>query len=108
MFWGLCAQRFSASLCNKCGNTRNTGDYPPTYYLQTDLPLYYYSFSDAFIAMAYKSLPPEQHARLDPMITAFNPADMYAADHIKRVLRTFPRRLLAASGSSRSTKSFRK
>jgi len=27
---------------------------------------------------------------LDPMITAFNPADMYAADHIKRVLLTFP------------------
>jgi hypothetical protein len=24
------------------------------------------------------------------MITGFNPADMYAADHIKRVLRTFP------------------
>jgi hypothetical protein len=68
----------------------NTGDFAPTYYLQTDAPLYYYSFSDAFIAMAYKSLPPEQQARLDPMITAFNPADMYAADHIKRVLLTFP------------------
>jgi hypothetical protein len=69
----------------------NTGDFAPTYHLQTDAPLYYYSFSDAFIAMAYKSLPPEQQARLDPMITAFNPADMYAADHIKRVLLTFPR-----------------
>jgi len=68
----------------------NTGDFAPTYYLQTDAPLYYYSFSDAFIAMSYKSLPPEQQARLDPMITAFNPADMYAADHIKRVLLTFP------------------
>src|SRR5882672_4770071 len=68
----------------------NTGDFAPTYYLQTDSPLYYYSFTDAFIAMAYKSLPPEQQARLDPMITGFNPADMYAADHIKRVLRTFP------------------
>ena len=68
----------------------NTGDYAPTYYLQTDSPLYYYSFSDAFIAMGYKALPSEEQARLDPMITAFNPADMYAADHIKRVLQTFP------------------
>jgi len=68
----------------------NTGDFAPTYYLQTDSPLYYYSFTDAFIAMAYKSLPPEQQTRLDPMITGFNPADMYAADHIKRVLLTFP------------------
>jgi hypothetical protein len=68
----------------------NSGDYAPTYYLQTDAPLYYYSFTDAFIAMAYKSLPADQQARLDPMITGFNPADMYAADHIRRVLLTFP------------------
>ena len=25
----------------------NTGDFAPTYYLQTDAPLYYYSFTDA-------------------------------------------------------------
>ncbi|HEU4647668.1 MAG TPA: amidohydrolase family protein [Gemmatimonadales bacterium] len=68
----------------------NSGNYAPTYYLQSDAPLYYYSFTDAFIAMAYRSLPPEQRARLDPMITGFNPADMYAADHIRRVLKTFP------------------
>jgi hypothetical protein len=68
----------------------NSGDFAPTYYLQSDAPLYYYSFTDAFIAMAWRSLPPEQQARLDPMITGFNPADMYAADHIKRVLKTFP------------------
>lgn len=68
----------------------NTGNYAPTYYLGSDDPLYYYSFTDAFIAMAFKSLPPEKQARFDPMITGFNPADMYAADHIKRVLKTFP------------------
>jgi predicted TIM-barrel fold metal-dependent hydrolase len=68
----------------------NTGDFAPTYYLQTDAPLYYYSFTDAFIAMAYRSLTPAEQARLDPMITGFNPADMYAADHIRRVLTTFP------------------
>ena len=68
----------------------NTGEFAPTYYLQTDAPLYYYSFTDAWIAMAYKSLTKEQQARFDPMITGFNPADMYAADHIKRVLKTFP------------------
>jgi predicted TIM-barrel fold metal-dependent hydrolase len=68
----------------------NTGDFAPTYYLQTDAPLYYYSFTDAFIAMAYRSLPKADQARFDPMITGFNPADMYAADHIRRVLTTFP------------------
>jgi len=69
---------------------QNSGDFAPTYYLQSDAPLYYYSFTDAYIAMAYRSLPPAQQTRLDPMITGFNPADMYAADHIRRVLQTFP------------------
>lgn len=69
---------------------RNSGDHAPTYYLESDSPLYYYSFTDAWIAMAYKSLTKEQQARFDPMITGFNPGDMYAADHIKRVLKTFP------------------
>ncbi|HXZ80885.1 MAG TPA: amidohydrolase family protein [Terriglobales bacterium] len=68
----------------------NSGDFAPTYYLQTDAPLYYYSFTDAYIAMAYRSLSKQEQARFDPMITGFNPTDMYAADHIRRVLQTFP------------------
>jgi predicted TIM-barrel fold metal-dependent hydrolase len=68
----------------------NSGDFAPTYYLQSDAPLYYYSFTDAYIASAYQKLTPRQQKRLDPMITGFNPADMYAADHIRRVLETFP------------------
>lgn len=68
----------------------NSGDFAPTYYLQTDAPLYYYSFTDAYIASVYRSLKPAEQARFDPMITGFNPADMYAVDHIKRVLQTFP------------------
>ena len=28
----------------------NSGDFAPTYYLQSDAPLYYYSFTDAYIA----------------------------------------------------------
>jgi len=69
---------------------RVDGENAPTYYLNSDAPLYYYSFTDAYIAMAYKSLTKEEQARFDPMITGFNPTDMYAADHIRRVLKTFP------------------
>jgi hypothetical protein len=69
---------------------RVDGDRAPTYYLQSDAPLYYYSFTDAWIAMAYKSLTKDEQGRFDPMITGFNPSDMYAADHIRRVLQTFP------------------
>jgi hypothetical protein len=67
-----------------------SGDRAPTYYLQSDAPLYYYSFTDAVIATEYLSLPPRERARFDPMITGFNPGDMYAPDHIRRVLELFP------------------
>lgn len=69
---------------------RESGAVAPTYYLEADAPLYYYSFTDAAVALAYKTLPPGDQARLDPMITGFNPADMYAVDHIRRVLTLFP------------------
>lgn len=68
----------------------NSGDFAPDYYLETDAPLYYYAFTDAHIAMEYLSLSKKQQARLDPMITGFNPSDMYGVKHIERVLRTFP------------------
>ncbi len=68
----------------------NSGDYAPTYYLHSDAPLYYYSFTDAYIASVYRSLSKNEQARFDPMITGFNPADMYGVDHIRRVLKTFP------------------
>ena len=69
---------------------RVTGDIAPGYYLDADNPLYYYSFTDAYIAEQYRGLSRKQQARLEPMITGFNVADMYAADHIRRVLQTFP------------------
>ena len=67
-----------------------SGERAPDYYLLSDAALYYYSFVDAAIAMEYLSLNEAQQARVDPMITGFNPTDMYAADHIRRVLLAFP------------------
>jgi predicted TIM-barrel fold metal-dependent hydrolase len=69
---------------------RVTGKVAPTYYLDSDTALYYYSFTDAYIAEQYRKLSPEQQARFEPMIIGFNPVDMYAADHIRRVLQTYP------------------
>jgi hypothetical protein len=69
---------------------RVDGEDAPRYYLDSDAPLYYYSFTDAIIAMAYKSLSQKDQMRFEPMITGFNPADIYAVDHIKRCLLTFP------------------
>ena len=71
-------------------STRVDGTNGPTYYLNTDAPLYYYSFTDAYIAMEYKALTRAEQARFDPMITGFDVTDMYASDHIRRVLTLFP------------------
>src|SRR4029453_3454014 len=38
----------------------NSADFAPTYYLHTDAPLYYYSFTDAIIATAYRSLSSQE------------------------------------------------
>jgi predicted TIM-barrel fold metal-dependent hydrolase len=69
---------------------QNSGGFAPSYYLQSDAPLYYYSFTDAYIAKVYNSLTAAEKQRFDPMITGFNPSDVYAKAHIKRVLQTFP------------------
>ena len=50
------ASRCSGSRCSSSGRTACPGDFAPTYYLQSDAPLYYYSFTDAHIALAYRSL----------------------------------------------------
>ena len=71
-------------------NHAEMGDVAPTYYMQSDASLYYYSFTDAYLAMQYRSLDAQGQARFDPLISGFNPADMYAADHVRRVLETFP------------------
>src|SRR5262245_39135540 len=100
---GITAQHFLGIMGKRVGRStlfgiplqqqwsyRISGDKAPTYYLDSDARLYYYSFTDAQIAMAYKALSKADQARFDPMITGFNPTDMYAADHIRRVLQTFP------------------
>jgi len=71
-------------------SNRVTGDVAPTYYLDSDTALYYYSFTDAYIAEQYQGLTAEEQSHFEPMITGFNPADMYAADHIRRVMQTYP------------------
>ena len=97
------AVRHSAAAAVVVRATPATSRRPTT--CRRDAPLYYYSFTDAYIAMAYRSLTPAEQARFDPMITGFNPADMYAADHIRRVLHDVPRRVLRHRRVHASTRS---
>src|SRR4051794_21039047 len=66
---GITAKRFLQIMGKRVGRStlfgiplqqqwsyRISGDQAPTYYLETDARLYYYSFTDAEIAMQYRSL----------------------------------------------------
>src|SRR5438874_331741 len=68
---------------------RVDGDRAPTYYLNSDAPLYYYSFTDAWIAMSYKSLSKDEQSRFDPMVTGFTSTLRLQDHHTRRKLTTF-------------------
>jgi hypothetical protein len=66
------------------------GNRRPGYYLESTSEMYYYSFVDAMIARQYLRLSEADRERFDPFIVGFNPTDMNAKDHVRRVLLTFP------------------
>ena len=69
----------------------NSGDFAPTYYLQTDAPLYYYSFTDAYIAMAYRSLAPARAGALRSDDHGLQPGrHVRRGSHPARARRRFP------------------
>ena len=87
-------RRCSAFRCSRRGRYENSGDFAPTYYLADRRA--------ALLLLVHRrlhrrrstcSLPESEQARFDPMITGFNPADMYAVDHIRRVLADVPGRV---------------
>jgi hypothetical protein len=62
----------------------------PDYYLANDAPCYYYGYTDVIVAEMVRSLPPEQQARLYPMICGFNPVDRLALRHVERLYAQYP------------------
>lgn len=79
--------------------------YGPNYYIGPKADLYYYSFVDAMFAREYERLPPQYQEKLDVMITAFNPMDVYASQHIKRAVLSFPG-VFSGVGNSPFTRSW--
>ncbi|KXJ43093.1 MAG: 5-oxo-L-prolinase [Alcanivorax sp. Nap_24] len=62
----------------------------PRYYLGDEAPLYYYSATDDIVAGAVRDLPEDQHRRLAPFISGFNPTDMNAARHVQALIERYP------------------
>ena len=62
----------------------------PTYYLDDDARVYWYSATDFLVARAVQALPEAKRKRLHPFICGINSADRNAVDHIERMLDNFP------------------
>lgn len=62
----------------------------PRYYAGDDARAYWYSATDTLISNAYKQLSVEQRKRFHPFISGFNPNDMNADMHVRRLLELDP------------------
>lgn len=62
----------------------------PRYYLDTDGPCYYYSYTDAIVADFVRSAPVEQQSRFVPLVCGFNPTDKHAIRHVERLFAHYP------------------
>jgi len=64
--------------------------FQPTYYLDTDSRLYYYSATDFILAHELLRQPSKVQDRFFPFICGINPLDLNAADYIEMLLKMYP------------------
>ena len=63
----------------------------PSYYLSDDCRCYYYTGTDAIVAEELLSQPKEIRERFFPFCCGINGADRFAAEHIRQLLRLYPK-----------------
>ncbi|MFY2508107.1 amidohydrolase family protein [Vibrio pectenicida] len=68
----------------------STDPKPTPYYLGNNSPVYWYSMTDEILARALESLPDNTRKRFIPFMSGFNPTDMNAVDHLRKLLEWRP------------------
>ena len=63
---------------------------PPVYYLDNNSRTYWYSATDLLLARVVERIPDRDRNRFHPFICGFNGTDMYAIDHVERMLDEYP------------------
>lgn len=75
------------SCCKKASSLlRDT----PAYYLDTNSSTYYYSYGDQMVADAWLAMKPDERVRFAPVLGAFDPTDMNAINHVRRMYYKYP------------------
>ncbi len=62
----------------------------PDTYAGDDASVYWFSATDGYLAEAVQALSPDQHERLHPFISGFNPTDKNADLHLQRMVELYP------------------
>ena len=62
----------------------------PLYYQDDNGPCYVYAYADQMVADAWLALDDTSRARMAPCFASFDPTDLSAIDHIKRLYRKYP------------------
>lgn len=62
----------------------------PVCHLNANSSMYYYSYCDQMVADAWLAMKPPTRCRFAPFMGAFDPTDVNAIDHVKRMYHKYP------------------
>jgi predicted TIM-barrel fold metal-dependent hydrolase len=62
----------------------------PLYYQDDNGACYVYAYADQMVADAWLALPDDKRKRFAPVMAAFNPTDIAAIDHVRRMWDKYP------------------
>ena len=63
----------------------------PLYYQDDNGPCYVYAYADQMVADAWLALVDEERSRLAPCFASFDPTDLSAIAHVKRLYMKYPK-----------------
>jgi hypothetical protein len=63
----------------------------PLYYQDDNGPCYVYAFADQMVADAWLALPDAQRKRFAPCFASFDPTDLAAISHVRRMFLKYPK-----------------
>jgi predicted TIM-barrel fold metal-dependent hydrolase len=63
----------------------------PLYYQDDNGECYFYSYADQMVADAWLALPTEKRKRIAPVMASFNPTDISAVEHVRRMWNKYPK-----------------
>jgi len=65
-------------------------EYQPTYYMDTESDVYYFSATDYMLLEELEDQPPEVRERIIPFVCGVNPTDRTSVEYLRKTLELYP------------------